>query len=59
MDLKQIDERLSRIEGKLDDHLKTSTRAETDISWLKKGVTALFILMTGVLGKLIHTSFLK
>lgn len=50
---------LVRVEGKLDDALKEVATSRADIAWLKRGLGAAFVLLTGVLGKVIQTTFFK
>lgn len=53
MDFNQIDQRLSRIEDKLDKHLNLTSANQADISWIKGyvklSITALISLTAGLL----------
>lgn len=57
MDARDIVDRLSRIEEKLDKHLEKLAGAEADIRWLKGHLKWTVAVILGVVGKLIHTAF--
>ena len=59
--LEQIDQRLERIEGKLDTALERQVRTESDVGWLKgytRLSTAVFLAIAGALGTWILSQIL-
>ena len=55
---KRIEERLDKIEAKLDVHMKQATKNETHISWLrgftKVNIAALFTLTFGLIAMVVE-----
>lgn len=50
---------LTRVEKKLDDHLLRTAKSDAEVSGLKVQVKWMGAVVLGILGKLLHTSFLS